>query len=55
MEKYYSPDQVAEFLNISAFTVRRWLKEGKLEAVKIERQWRVSETTLQEFLDSKRA
>lgn len=35
MEQYYSPKKVAEFLNVSKWTVLRWIKEGKLKAKKM--------------------
>ena len=35
-KQFYSVDEVAELLGRSSFTVRRWLKEGRIEARRIE-------------------
>ena len=52
MEKitYYSPEDIANNFNIKADTVRKWIRDGKLKAVKLGRMWRVSENSLQEFI-----
>ena len=43
-------EQVAERLNTSEFTVRRFLQSGELVGYKIKGEWRVSEADLAEFL-----
>jgi excisionase family DNA binding protein len=56
MEKYYTPDQVAEILMVSAKTIREWLKKGRLKGSKLgPRLWRISETDLQKFVDRGKA
>ena len=51
MEKYYTPDQVAESLGVSAKTVREWLKNGKLQGTKLgPRLWRISESDVEKFV-----
>lgn len=32
---------VAEFFQVSSYTIRDWIKQGKLDAIKINKQWRV--------------
>jgi excisionase family DNA binding protein len=49
-ERLLSPNNVAERLNISPLTVRRWLKAGKLKGVRLGRLWRVLERDLEAFL-----
>lgn len=46
---FYNPQEVADLLGVKVLTVYRWIKAGKLEAVKIG-QWRISESELQRLL-----
>jgi excisionase family DNA binding protein len=48
--KYYSPEDISKKYNVNPATVRKWIREGKLEAVKLGVLWRISETALQEFV-----
>ena len=48
--KYYSPEEVSEQFNVKQATVRKWLREGKLKALKLGGLWRISEDQLQEFI-----
>ena len=48
--KYYSPEEIAEQFNLQAQTVRLWIRQGKLKAVKLGALWRVSEEELQRFI-----
>lgn len=41
---------VAELLNISETTVRRWLAEGKIPAYRINRQYRFSRSEIEDWL-----
>jgi excisionase family DNA binding protein len=50
METYYTPQEIAKQLKVNKLTVYRWIKEGRLKAVKIGRFWRVSETELKNTL-----
>lgn len=52
--KYYSPEQIAEQYSLNPATVRKWLREGKLKAIKMGGLWRISEEALQEFIDQDR-
>lgn len=49
-EKYYSPNDIAKKFNIKADTIRKWIKQGKLRAIKLGDIWRISETALQDFI-----
>ncbi|MCC7436772.1 helix-turn-helix domain-containing protein [Candidatus Nomurabacteria bacterium] len=51
-EKYYSIDEVAELLKVAYLTVYRWIKAGKLEAVKAGKQYRITQVALDVFLTS---
>jgi len=50
---FYSPAEVAEVLNLHEVTVLRLLREGKMPAGKIGRQWRVSHAALEEMLGAR--
>jgi len=49
MDKYYTPEQIAEILIVRPRTVRNWLRDGYLEGKKISNQWRISHDSLQDF------
>lgn len=50
-DRIYTLDEIAEMLHITRRTLYAYIKEGKLQAVKIGKYWRVSETNLQAFLE----
>lgn len=50
-DRIYTLDEIAEMLRITRRTLYTYIKEGKLQAVKIGKYWRVSETNLQSFLE----
>lgn len=47
---YYSPEDIAKQFNVKSDSVRKWIREGKLKAIKLGRVWRISESSLQEFI-----
>jgi excisionase family DNA binding protein len=48
-----TPEEVAERLSISVYTVKDWLRAGKIRGVKVSpRLWRVRESDLQAFIES---
>jgi excisionase family DNA binding protein len=49
-EKYHSPEEVAARFNLKPPAIRKWIREGKLKAIKFGRLWRISEAELQEFI-----
>lgn len=49
-KKFYSPDDIAKMLNITRWTIYQHMKAGKLHAVKIGRNWRISEENLNTYL-----
>ncbi|MCL5981382.1 MAG: helix-turn-helix domain-containing protein [Firmicutes bacterium] len=51
MEKYYTPEEVADNLKVSRKTIYNWIQEGRLKAVKIGHVWRISETELKRLLE----
>jgi excisionase family DNA binding protein len=49
---YYTPEQVAEKLQISVRTVWKYIREGQMPASKIGRGYRISEEQLERFMQS---
>jgi excisionase family DNA binding protein len=49
--KYYSPEEIAEQFNLKPGTVRKWIREGKLKAVKLGHLWRIREDDLNNFVN----
>jgi excisionase family DNA binding protein len=45
----YSPDQVADMLGLHVRTVRGYVRDGRLPAVRIGKQYRISEQDLRAF------
>ena len=48
--EFLTVDEVAELLRVSARTVQRLLKEGKLPGVRVGRQWRIPRAELVAYL-----
>ena len=52
----YTPEDVAEHLNLHPYTVRKMLREKQFRgAFQIGRRWRVPESALKAWVDSKQA
>lgn len=43
--------ETAEQLKVKESTIRSWIRDGKLRAIKFGREWRVSMGDLEQFLD----
>jgi excisionase family DNA binding protein len=52
-EKLLTVEQIAENLQVSDQTVRRWIRAGELRAIKLGRAFRIRESDLQEFLNAR--
>lgn len=54
MEEYYTTEQVAKMLGIkNVITVRRWIMKGWLTAIKIGKEYRITKTDLDKFLEDR--
>lgn len=51
-ERFLSTEEVAERLQVDEQTVRRWIKSGKLDAVKPGREWRIPPASFEALLES---
>ena len=50
-----TPNQISKRLKVSVFTVYRWIKSGKLKAIKITpRVFRINEEDLKDFIKKHR-
>lgn len=49
----FTTQEVAELLKVSEATVRSWIKNQELRAVKFEREFRVAKVDLESFLSTK--
>lgn len=50
INKYYTIEEVATLLKVHTNTVRGWIRQGKLKAVKVNTLTRVKETDLEQFI-----
>lgn len=53
MEKFYSCEQIAERYGVHVVTVWRWIRKRELPAIKIGKQYFITEEALADF-ESKR-
>jgi excisionase family DNA binding protein len=53
MERLYSPEQAAEYLNVHVQTVRAWIRSGRLKARRLagQRSLRIRQSDLQSVLE----
>ena len=52
-EQYYTIEEVAKMLKVAYLTVYRWVRSGKLKAVKAGKQYRIEKQVLDKFLEEK--
>ena len=48
--KLYNVDQISKILQINPQTTLRFIREGKIKAIKVGREYRVKESDLNEYL-----
>ncbi|MGD9473652.1 MAG: helix-turn-helix domain-containing protein [Eubacteriaceae bacterium] len=51
METYYTVEQISQMLNIHPKTIQRYIREGKLNATKIGKSWRITGHDLSLFAE----
>jgi len=52
MTEIYTPEEVAKKLKVSEQTIRRYLREEKIEGFKIGNNWRIKEQSFLKFIDN---
>ncbi len=51
MEEILTVQEVAEYLRLSRATIWRWCNEGKLQAFKVGRGWRIHRSEVQTIVE----
>lgn len=51
IEKFYTVDQVADMIDMHPKTIRKFIREGKLKANKVGKQWRITGHDLSVFTE----
>lgn len=54
MSKMYTCDEVAEIYRVKVITVWDWIRQKKLNAIKLGREYRISEDDLTRFEDERK-
>lgn len=49
--QYYTIKEVAEILKVAYLTVYRWVKDGKIEAYKLGKEYRIKKTDIEKFVE----
>jgi len=52
MEKLYTTAEVGKYLRVSEYSIRRYIKTGRLESRKVGRQHRITEAAIKAFLNA---
>ena len=52
-DRYQTVQELADRLEVSEATVRRWIKSGELRAIDIGKGWRIADADLQCFLKAR--
>ncbi|MBT9165129.1 MAG: hypothetical protein DDT22_01339 [candidate division WS2 bacterium] len=52
MEELLVIKEVAEYFKVTPDTIRKWIKKGKLRAIKVGKNWRVTVKDLERFVES---
>jgi len=53
-EMFLTPQEVADALKVSIFTVRRWIGQKELPAYKVGRGWRIARADFDRWLQANR-
>ena len=53
-EEFLTPQEVADRLKVSIFTVRRWIVQNTLPAYKVGRGWRIARGDFENWLQTNR-
>lgn len=48
-KQFYRPAEIATIMGVTKATVRRWIKEGEIEAVKMKNRYYIDRSVLCEF------
>ena len=54
MEKLLTAEEVADYLRVDRNTIYIWCREGELPAIKVGKEWRITQADLVTFLTQRR-
>lgn len=49
LKRFLTVNETAEFFCVSPKTIRKWIRHGKLSAVKIDREYRIPRISILQF------
>jgi excisionase family DNA binding protein len=49
-ERFYTAEELADYLKVSGQTVRAWIREKKVKATKFGRSWRIADDELKRLV-----
>lgn len=49
--RVYTTDEVQELLKVTKRTLYNYIKAGQIKAIKVGRNWRITEDALKDFLE----
>jgi excisionase family DNA binding protein len=52
-DPFMSTVSIAEMFDVTPYTVRQWVREGKLKATKVNRSWKVRRSEAVRFANEK--
>lgn len=53
IETYYDLQRAGEILSYSPLTLRKFIKDGELDAVRWGREYRITESSLKKFIEDR--
>jgi excisionase family DNA binding protein len=49
IERHYKTEEVAAIFNVRPYTVAEWCRNNKIRAVRLDSEWRIPESAVQEY------
>lgn len=54
MDKFYTTRQIASGLGVKTISVRRWIEKGKLQAIRLDKEYRILEKDFNKFISERK-
>jgi excisionase family DNA binding protein len=51
MEQWYTLKEIAEKFKVTVQTIRNWIRQGKIRAIKLGGNWRISQSEVDNFTE----
>src|SRR5438445_725449 len=52
MDRFYTPEEIAEKLKVHSQTILAYIRSGKLKAIRLEKRFRIAEADFENFIKS---